>query len=68
MRKPQAGRCGICGAPQIQPEKIVPDGRTWVSGHLYDFDGKIMKVRCLKHAEEYDSRLDHYGNGLWVLK
>lgn len=56
MRKPKPGICGICGVAPIQPETVIPDGRTWVSGHLYDFDGNLMKVRCLEHAEEFDPR------------
>lgn len=60
MRKPKPGCCGICGKAQIRSsvEEIKSDERTWVSGHLYDFDGKLMKVRCLEHAEEFDERVN----------
>jgi hypothetical protein len=57
MRKPQAGCCGVCGCPVVQPggqEKLIAmDMRTssyaWASGHQFDERGNLVSVRCWNH-------------------
>lgn len=61
-RKPQPGRCGICGqaVPFVRKEKPVAWG--CVSGHYYN-DGKLEKVRCHLHVDKNDTRTPGYGWG-----
>ncbi len=65
MAKIKEGVCGLCGSAQIKPTleeisvKIAQNpnfNQEWISGHLYDFERNLLKVRCFKHAEEFDPR------------
>lgn len=67
-RKPVLGVCGVCGCAQVQPTPEAVKrarfldlrGQLWVSGHLYEEKPqgglKLMLVRCLAHADEWDPR------------
>lgn len=60
-RKPSPGVCGVCGRAVVRPTpeqyQRYMDGAarrwsTWVEGHHYDLDGRLIEVRCFQHEPD----------------
>lgn len=67
-RKPSPGVCGKCGRAVVRPEPAELSRRisnaqstpyttpttVTVSGHEFDMDGRLLKVRCFNHVDPPD--------------